>query len=113
MTLEENADLWRKQTMVRGFIEFSYPQSSAPSDPELYKKWVTVRDKHLKAWLKTKEFSYFHRYLSIIEEAGTITDNMKMGHFGCLHASEDCLKYSRERLAILKAAEIKQTGKAI
>ena len=109
LTVEENANLWRRQTMMRGFEEFHYPKEEEPEDFKLNEKWHEIREKHLKAHLRVKEFNYFRRYRSIIEEAGSVTENMGMGYFGYLHAHEDCAKYDYKRLKILnEAAKLKQ-----
>ncbi len=97
LTLEEAADSWRRQTMTRAFDEYFYPASQEPTDPSLKEKLQELRDQHLNAYLRVKEKLYYQSYSNIINEAGSITENMKVGAWGCLHASEDLLYYSHKR----------------
>ena len=102
LTLEENAGSWRRQTMTRAFDEYLYPISQAPSDPMLKQQWHQLHDKHLAAYLRSKEAIYYDTYFSIINEAGTATDNMRIGCLGSAHASQDLIRYSQERNRLLK-----------
>ncbi len=85
--LETNADLWRRQTMQEAFGDY-YENFSKFRQNELdqliaqkHTNWSKLMQKahqYREIWLKLREYRYYFDHKSIIDETGTVTDNMKM-----------------------------------
>ena len=105
LSLEQNADLWRKQNMVRSFDEYYYPQIDEPTDSYLYLKWCELHKMHREEWLKYYEFNYANKYSAVIEKAGTFTDNMKISQFRFFDSIKKTTEYNNQRFALLKQSQ--------
>ena len=108
LNLEQNADLWRNQNMVRSFDEYYYPQIDEPTDSYLYLKWCELHKMHREEWLKYYEFNYANKYSAVIEKAGTFTDNMKISQFRFFDSIKKITEYNNQRLALLKQSQAKR-----
>lgn len=110
LTLESNADLWRKQNMERTFNEFYYPMLEQPNDNENYLAWFQLAKGHRNAWLKCYEFEYGEKHSDIIREANQInqnamTENMKVSHIRYAMMSYELTKFNEKRQQIVKASQ--------
>ncbi len=109
--LEKNADLWRRQNMIRAFDEFYYPQADEPKNDNLYMKWCELHKKHREEWLKHYEFYYGGNHFKVIKKAGTFTENMGMSQFSYFDCIKKSTGFNDERVALLKQSQEKNKVK--
>ena len=83
INLEKNADIWRKHAMLKAFenicnleiLQNDFPDVQTKK-VEFYRKKYSFR----KLWLRYREYEYYQRHKSVINELGLATDNMKISH---------------------------------
>jgi len=113
LTLEVNSQLWRKQNMVRSFMTHYYPSVDQPSDNELYLNWYHLAKKHRNKWLKCREFEYYHDHRTILDEAGTITENMQIGQIRYALFTQKLKEYESRRVRILQKNQQKEVEQIV
>jgi len=62
LAIENNADLWRTQNMVRAFNEHYYVNDNFFKNDERWQKFRTI---HLKKWLKCRESEYYFNHANV------------------------------------------------
>lgn len=95
LSLENNANLWRQQSMERAFDEFFYPQYAMPQDEQCYAECCAFREKHRAKWLKYREFTYFSNHADVVREAGTVTDNMCISQHEYFNTVKELNEYNQ------------------
>jgi len=81
-SLEQNADLWRKQTMEIAFENQYYPLMNVINDRKEFKPWwnrfAKLKQAHQTAWIKRREYEYYQDHKTIIDKLDVATKAMKM-----------------------------------
>lgn len=81
-SLEQNADLWRKQTMEIAFENQHYPLMNVINERKEFKPWwnrfAKLKQAHQAAWIKRREYEYYQDHQTIIDQLDLATNAMKM-----------------------------------
>lgn len=82
LSLEKNASLWLKQTMIISFENQFYPLADIIETHGEFDAWwqrlAKFKQKHQEEWLKRREFNHYREHREIIDAAGCATRNMRM-----------------------------------
>ena len=104
--LEVNANLWRKKTMTKAFMNYYYPLQKMvkiSKDNSLWwHKLTKLKHQHLTYWLKYREHQYYQKHKAIINELGLQTENMSMKPEKLQKLMQKLQYFEKQRNAMLK-----------
>ena len=105
ITLESNANLWRKQNMQRAFAEFYYPAIERPINEVDFNNWRSLAEDHYQEWIKCREYEYYTKHRNVLIEAGpdAVTENMMISQIRYAVMAKQLCEYNKDRKAMFLA----------
>ncbi|MBO5229235.1 MAG: hypothetical protein J6B20_00330 [Clostridia bacterium] len=100
--LEKNANIWRKKTMLKAFNNYCNKiHLPVLSNNKVNLGMIELKNciKSLrKVWLERREYDYYQKHKSIIDELGLATDTMKISTRAADKLSQQIIRYNHKIL---------------